>query len=115
MLSLRREQPALFREGDYRGLQAEGAKAAHVVAFARRHGDQMLVLIAARLFSSLAASGEAPVGELWGDTVVRLPEVAEGMRFENVLTGEMLALHEGVIRVSAAFAHFPGAALRAKP
>ncbi|WP_181360491.1 malto-oligosyltrehalose synthase [Variovorax sp. WS11] len=114
MLSLRREQPALFREGDYRGLQAEGAKAAHVVAFARRHEDQMLVLIAARLFSSLAASGEAPVGELWGDTVVRLPEVAEGMRFENVLTGEMLAVHEGVIRVSAAFAHFPGAALRAK-
>ncbi|VTU23612.1 Maltooligosyl trehalose synthase [Variovorax sp. PBS-H4] len=115
MLSLRREQPALFREGDYRGLQADGAKAAHVVAFMRRHEGQVLVLIAARLFSSLAAMGDAPLGALWEDTVVRLPDVAEGTRFENVLTGETLAVHEGAIRVSAAFACFPGAALWAKP
>ena len=115
MLSLRREHPALFREGDYRGLRAEGAKAAHVVAFARRHGEQLLVLIAARLFSSLSAPDEPPLGDTWEDTIVRLPELAEGTRFENVLTGETLVVHEGAIRISAAFAHFPGAALWAKP
>lgn len=115
MLSLRREHPALFREGDYRGLRAEGAKAAHVVAFARRHGEQLLVLIAARLFSSLSAPDEPPLGDTWEDTIVRLPELAEGTRFENVLTGETLVVHEGAIRISAAFAPFPGAALWAKP
>ncbi|VTU17036.1 malto-oligosyltrehalose synthase [Variovorax sp. RA8] len=115
MLSLRREQPALFREGDYRGLQVDGAKAAHVVAFMRRHEDRVLVLIAARLFSSLAAISEPPLGEVWEDTTVRLPEVPEGTRFENVLTGETLVVHGGVIRMAAAFAHFPGAALWAKP
>ncbi|MDR6539181.1 malto-oligosyltrehalose synthase [Variovorax soli] len=115
MLSLRREHPALFHEGDYCGLPAEGAKASHLVAFARRHGDQWLVSIAARLFSSLAASGEPPLGELWGDTVVRMPEAAEGLRFENVLTGETFVVHGGALRVSAAFAHFPGAALWSKP
>jgi (1->4)-alpha-D-glucan 1-alpha-D-glucosylmutase len=114
MLSLRREQPALFREGDYQGLRAEGAKAAHLVAFARRHEDVLMVVVAARLFTPLAALGEPPLGALWEDTVVRVPEVAEGTRLENVLTGETLVVSGGAIRIATAFARFPGAALWTK-
>ncbi|WP_238137055.1 malto-oligosyltrehalose synthase [Variovorax sp. JS1663] len=111
MLSLRRAQADLFREGDYQGLEAQGAKAAHVVAFARRHGGRLLVLAAARLCSTLAPQREPPVGECWEDTVVRVEGLPDGTRFEQVLTGETVVLREGVIRMTEAFAHMPGAAL----
>ena len=119
LLSLRRAQPALFCDGDYQGLAATGAKAAHVIAFARRHADQLLVVIAARLFSGLGAADEGaatphalPLGAVWEDTIVPVPGMADGTVFENVLTGETLVLQGGAIRLSAALAHFPGAALR---
>jgi (1->4)-alpha-D-glucan 1-alpha-D-glucosylmutase len=48
-LRLRREHPALFLEGDYLPLRAEGPDADRVVAFARRHGRQALVCVAPRL------------------------------------------------------------------
>jgi (1->4)-alpha-D-glucan 1-alpha-D-glucosylmutase len=68
LLSLRRAQPALFREGSYEGLVAEGALARHVVAFARRHEDQMLLVVAGRLFVGLCPEDSAaPVLALPGE------------------------------------------------
>jgi (1->4)-alpha-D-glucan 1-alpha-D-glucosylmutase len=138
LLSLRREQPALFRDGDYVGLKVTGKHAAHVIAFSRSHEDQHLIVLAGRLFSCLdrsassSESGEAagstatapstsypttralPLGEaVWGDTGVALPGWTDGARFENVLTGEVLVVTHGVIRLAHAFANFPAAALRA--
>ncbi|WP_076998364.1 malto-oligosyltrehalose synthase [Variovorax sp. KK3] len=111
MLSLRRAQAELFREGDYQGLAAQGPKAAHVVAFARRHEGRLLVLATARLYSTLAPQREPPVGACWDDTVVRLDGMPDGTRFENALTGETVVLRDGVIRLTEAFAQLPGAAL----
>ncbi len=54
LLSLRREQPLLFSEGSYEPLAVEGPLSRHVVAFARRHEDQVLVVVAGRLFVDLA-------------------------------------------------------------
>ncbi|CAN7614863.1 malto-oligosyltrehalose synthase [Variovorax sp. LjRoot290] len=112
MLSLRRAQPVLFREGRYEPLGASGVQAAHVVAFARRHEEQTLVVIAGRLFTGLdSAEGEPPLGEVWQDTSVRLPDAADGAAFANVLTGETIVVQGGAIRLSAALGRFPGAAL----
>ena len=112
MLSLRRAQPLLFREGSYEPLASGGAKAAHVLAFARRHEERMLVVIAGRLFTGLdSAEGEPPPGEAWQDTTVRMPHAPDGSAFENVLTGETIVVRDGVIRLSEALARFPGAAL----
>jgi len=138
LLSLRREQAALFSDGDYVGLKVVGKHAAHVIAFSRSHEDQHLIVIAGRLFSCLdrsASSGEGgdaagsaatapstsypatralPLGEaVWGDTGVTLPGWTDGARFENVLTGEVMVVTHGVIRLTHAFASFPAAALRA--
>jgi (1->4)-alpha-D-glucan 1-alpha-D-glucosylmutase len=55
LLSLRRAQPALFREGGYRGIEATGERAAHVIAFERRHGDQALLVLAVRLPRTVTA------------------------------------------------------------
>jgi (1->4)-alpha-D-glucan 1-alpha-D-glucosylmutase len=42
-LGLRRDLPALFLGGAYQALQARGERSEHLVALARRHGDQALV------------------------------------------------------------------------
>jgi (1->4)-alpha-D-glucan 1-alpha-D-glucosylmutase len=112
LLTLRRERPALFRDGDYSGLDALGTHAPHVVAFARHHEGTTLVLIAGRLFARLLGdSAKPPVGEsVWGDTAVAV-DLPDGTLLTSVLTGESLRVEGGHVRLAAAFATFPGAAL----
>jgi (1->4)-alpha-D-glucan 1-alpha-D-glucosylmutase len=116
LLSLRRAQPALFQEGRYEGLAAEGAMARHVVAFARRHEDEMLLVVAGRLFAGLSESAGTvpalPGGGAWRDTVVRVPHELEGEVVENLLTGERLTVRGGALRLSEALRHVPWAAFR---
>ncbi|CAN5380620.1 malto-oligosyltrehalose synthase [soil metagenome] len=74
-LKLRRDRPEIFR--GYRPVQALGAAADHVVAYAR---SEELVAVATRLPVGLAAAGG------WRDTVLPLAESS----WTNVLTGERL-------------------------
>jgi (1->4)-alpha-D-glucan 1-alpha-D-glucosylmutase len=112
LLALRRERPALFRDGDYTALKVSGAHAAHVVAFTRRIEGTTLVVIAGRLFARLL--GEAilpPLGEAaWADTAVMV-DLPDGTRLTDALSGETLLVTHGRITLGAAFACLPGAAL----
>ena len=111
-LEARRQHPELFRAGGYQPLRASGAHAAHVVAFARRHADQTLVVVAGRLFAQLMQQPDRlPLGdEVWGDTCVECP--FPGARtLTHVLTGENVEAADGWIRVSRALGSFPAAAL----
>ncbi len=112
LLSLRRQQPLLFRDGDYAALKVKGEHAQHVLAFSRRHGSAHLVVIAGRLFSRLPGMPAAlPLGEsVWSDTCVAI-DLPEGARLTNVLTGEGLVVAGGIIRLSLAFSQLPAAAL----
>lgn len=80
ILHLRRDRRELFDTGEYIQLEVTGARREHVVAFARRNGDDWLVVIAPRLYARLAAAAglaleQAPVGAVaWGDTAVHLPD-----------------------------------------
>jgi (1->4)-alpha-D-glucan 1-alpha-D-glucosylmutase len=69
LLDLRRHRDAL-REGGYEPLQVTGERAGHVVAFARRRGDEtLLCAIAVRLGSALLGRQRAvPDADWWGDT-----------------------------------------------
>jgi (1->4)-alpha-D-glucan 1-alpha-D-glucosylmutase len=114
-LGLRRADPLLFEQGDYVALEVSGAKAAHVVAFARRHEESVLIAIAGRLFATLLGeAGRLPLGEaVWGDTAVKLGELAENRPLVNALTGECIAPGEGGrLPLAKALASFPGALLR---
>ncbi|MDH6169175.1 (1-_4)-alpha-D-glucan 1-alpha-D-glucosylmutase [Variovorax boronicumulans] len=118
LLSLRRAHPALFREGSYEPLVVEGPMQRHVVAFARRHGDQVLVILAGRLFVGLAAHGadddatpSLPDAARWNGTTVRLPEGLGAAALDNLLTGESVAADAGTVRLSEALRHMPWAAL----
>ena len=121
MLSLRRAQPLLFREGSYEPLQVEGPLARHIVAFARRHEGQMLVVVTGRLFAALSrrsadddATPALPDAQAWKGTTVRLPEgVTQGV-FENLLTGESLAAREGHVDLADALRCMPWGAFQAR-
>lgn len=83
LLGFRREQPALFGEGDYQPLGATGRFAESVIAFARTHGEQTAVVVVPRFTSKL---GCPPLGLAWEDTAVTMPAGAtKGWR--ETLTG----------------------------
>jgi (1->4)-alpha-D-glucan 1-alpha-D-glucosylmutase len=110
LLALRRERPALFRDGDYTALKVSGVHAEHVVAFARHCDGTTLLVIAGRLFVRLMGeSTDLPLGDLvWADTAVST-DLPDGMRLTNVLSGETLTVENGRISLCAAFSRLPAA------
>lgn len=113
LLSLRRVQPLLFDEGSYEPLEVEGPLAGHVVAFARRHADQTVLVLAGRLFASCsgdAATPMLPESVKWNGTTIRLPEGLGGRSFRNLLTGEVVSLTDQ-LELTDAFNSMPWAAL----
>ncbi|MDQ3696972.1 MAG: malto-oligosyltrehalose synthase [Gemmatimonadota bacterium] len=92
MLHARREDPALWRAGSYLPLAAEGARARHVVAFARQLEGRAAIALASRLPMTLVSEdGGPPVGEdCWTDTVLRLPPLLGGRRWTCALGGHSI-------------------------
>lgn len=113
-LQFRRECNDLFLKGDYHPAAASGARARHVVAYARRLGDAGIVVAAGRLFASMGLEpGVLPVGKpAWDDTALDLAFLPERTRLVNVLTGESLATDaSGRLPLCRAMTHFPGVLL----
>src|SRR4051794_1072058 len=105
LLALRRQQPELFASGDYQPLEiGDGRNADRLGAFARRHGEAVLVAAVPRLVYGIYRDGE-PAD--WGATEIALPSAGP---WRNVFTGEAL---EGRDRIRAAdlFRRFPVAVL----
>ena len=118
VLSFRKDNPDIFKEGEYVRLTPEGDKEAHLVAFARRLGDRATVVIAPRLFARLGGDADGlPTGPaVWDNTWLETP--FEGAReYTNVLTGERVLAREMAGRphlpVWEALANFPVALLYA--
>jgi (1->4)-alpha-D-glucan 1-alpha-D-glucosylmutase len=69
----------LFSAGEYIPLQAEGQRAAHVFAFARRHHGRTAIVLVPRLIAEMEESG------FWGDTRLVVPSGLTAGR--NLFTG----------------------------
>jgi len=76
-LEFRKAQRELFARGEYLPLNARGACAAHVAAFARRLGERWAVAVAPRWASRLAD---------WADTEIVTPEGAP-REWHDAITG----------------------------
>jgi (1->4)-alpha-D-glucan 1-alpha-D-glucosylmutase len=112
-LQFRREHQALFRDGSYLPLRTSGAHAAHLCAFARKLGDELAIVIVPRLVARLMGEREGwPLGEVWGDTVIELPERSAPLgELHSQLTQEDLSNDSRALRASAVLARFPVALL----
>ena len=87
LLDARRANPGLFSGGQYEPLSLRGARAQHVIAFARMDGAKAIVTIAARLVAELEADPEA--GKIWwGDTTIRVPEGLQARAWHSPITGQ---------------------------
>ena len=73
ILGERRTRPILWEQGSYEPVAVEGARAGHVLAFLRRHGDEALLAVAALRTAWLPAEATARAA-WWGDTRLVLPD-----------------------------------------
>jgi (1->4)-alpha-D-glucan 1-alpha-D-glucosylmutase len=115
----RRQDHDLYARGDYQPLAAEGAGAAHLVAYARTWQDRRLVVLAPRLAYTLMEGKTAlPVARpVWRDTRLALPWPVTGWR--DLLSGRTLAAETSAtgsaLSVAATLAEWPLALLVAPP
>jgi (1->4)-alpha-D-glucan 1-alpha-D-glucosylmutase len=90
-LKARNTSRDIFRKGDYLPLESSGRFGRHVIAFARKYGQQWALVIAPRFLSHLVQEGDFPLGRhVWQDTEVIMPKGAPAA-WRNVITSEDLS------------------------
>jgi (1->4)-alpha-D-glucan 1-alpha-D-glucosylmutase len=115
-LQLRRHYQGLFADGAYIPLAATGPHREHVCAFARVQGDRQVLVVVPRLTLRLTGGEEAlPLGPLWDDTRLDLPEQIVGGRYRNLFTGAIVDAYRRPAMMQPSVAqilrHFPVALL----
>lgn len=109
VLALRARLPELFHAGDYQPLSLVGTHADRALAFARRHGQDWLVVVVPRLAADLLNGQTIPLvpGERWCDTAVELPKALTATTLSGLFAGRMLAPEQGRLALSDVLGGFP--------
>lgn len=97
-LGVRSRLEKLFAHGEYLPLETTGKLADHLVAFARRDGDEWAIVVTPRHLQRLLHEQKHEQNQAagsgwridWGDTAVVLPAEA-GRQWQSELSGEKLA------------------------
>lgn len=87
VLQLRAASSGLFTEGTYIPLKVEGARADHILAFARVHQQRAAIVVATRCPGTLGLESSLPLivpGE-WEETEIQLPRNFIGRQATDVL------------------------------
>jgi (1->4)-alpha-D-glucan 1-alpha-D-glucosylmutase len=92
-LNVRRENRALFQQGEYIPLDGCGTKQEHCFACARLHREQAVVTVVPRLVVALTGDATTPpLGmAVWEDTYVAVPSWRPASPYRNLFTGERLS------------------------
>ncbi len=105
LLADRARRPELYAEGRYLPLDARGPMAAHVIAFARLHGDQALVVAVPRAVAGRLSPDQAPqIAPAFAATALDLPASLAGRHWRPLL-GDLD--QEGEIDLGWAFSSWP--------
>lgn len=116
LLNYRQQNSPLFRQGDYLPLAGQGEKKEHVVAFARRLDNRLIIVVTPRLIYKLMNGMEKPPlgGEIWKDTRIYLPEGGISS-FSHLFTAEVMAAQKegekSYLSLAAMLKNFPVAVL----
>jgi (1->4)-alpha-D-glucan 1-alpha-D-glucosylmutase len=101
VLRFRRDHAELFAKGEYEPLTANGARADSICAFARRLGEDRVLVATARF------PGRMDSESTWMGTTIPLPAGAETGEWVNVLTGAEVIAGNGEIPADAIFVELP--------
>ena len=104
-LLLLRQRHAALVSGAYAPLAAVGEKSAHVVAFLRSHGDDIVLVVVPRLTSGLG--GPLPIREAWADTAIRLPAAVADLSWRCELGGQVVESRTGVLPLAGLLSRLP--------
>lgn len=124
-LHVRRSNPKLFDAGEYIPLNVVGKCAAHVIAFARRRGDDWAVIAAPVKLASLVQmlhtehvplAAVTPLAitlqrETWADSYIEFPESFKHGWAQSVFTARRVNFDKQQIAVADLFQDFPVALL----
>jgi (1->4)-alpha-D-glucan 1-alpha-D-glucosylmutase len=104
VLRFRREHIDLFQRGEYLPLSASGTFAECCVSFLRRLADKWVLLIAPRLSSRV---GFLPIGELWKDTAIELPEKLSLRNGHDLFTCQPVRLRDRELKLAETLSVLP--------
>ncbi len=114
-LAARRAHRAVFAGGSYVPLEVRGARARHVVAFARVADGVAAIAAVGRFFANLGASGPPVGANVWEDTRIVLPGGVATGTYRDVIGNTTVAIDEQsgarTLPVGAAFSMLPAALL----
>lgn len=105
VLQARKENLEVFQKGNYLPLEVIGKYRNHIIAFARSYDERIAVTVAPRFLTSLIQPEELPLGEVWEDTCIRLPQGMPSVWKDGVTT--QIIQGDGTMQVSDALKHFP--------
>jgi len=110
-LAFRRENAALFYDGDFIALPIDARRAENAAAFARHHGGAWMIAIVPRWLKRAGTqSSSASDAKFWANTQISIPAGSPG-KWQNVLTGETLIAtnnkRKRVLRAAEIFRTFP--------
>jgi (1->4)-alpha-D-glucan 1-alpha-D-glucosylmutase len=107
LLRMRRELPALFRDGSYEKVEARAPFDQHLVAFRREGaGRRAVTAVTRRSLTLVEGTDRWSVGNAWGDATVAVP----AGHYDDVLTGRRLT-SDGAVAVRDLFDVLPVAVL----
>ncbi len=89
-LNFRTRNKKLFLDGEYIPLEVEGGRKNNIIAFLRKHNDQIAIILATRFFSELKSeiSDILNCGIDWQGTQLILPKLLNNSLVKNIFTNE---------------------------
>ena len=105
VLRFRNLDPDLFSEGEYVPLEVDGERREKLISFMRKMGGREILVAAPLHIASFLLEGVKPVGKVWEDTGICLPE-DEMKEWKCIFTGKRVYTR-GVLNVDDAFEKLP--------
>lgn len=116
-LRFRRAHRAVFADGEYVPLAAAGEKSDRLFAFARCHGEELVVTVVPRMVTGIMPDAHTPPlgSAVWHDTWLILPVGQAETSFRNICTGVVVKTRsrggKQALPIGEIFAHIPVACL----
>jgi len=110
VLTFREQNHEIFLNGRYISLKTTGIYKNHIISFARKSGKASIITIIPRFLTSVARRGQEPLGKIWKDTKIIIPNQIKNNEWEDVIAGNLIESRKSIL-VRDILKYFPVALL----